>query len=338
MRMLLMSTCLLIVLPMSAFAQGEECVSDADCPEDEVCVTPDWHAGEPIPTGTCEGEDEGDVSFDEAWLGLSCAVDSDCPLGFECEEVSVGCDEPSDVWVRPHCSCPSCDFVPACPPCVCPFDDEDPLACGEAPWKLCVFHLTDCEKDQDCTEGLVCHQQVDCEEGGLRCTGGGYGKCPECGCPGGDITGEACRACDCWTSFDLVCEDVPRTGCEVVATGCMPPDIECDAADDCPAGWACLLFPEEGTGYCHPPGWEYMPMRRTGGSGSDGGGGSDSSAGSGEMLVNTASPQTDGGGRKGCSASPVSLGTHEILLLLAGLGLIWIAKRRRRLEPRQERT
>ncbi|MBM4370527.1 MAG: hypothetical protein FJ098_02685 [Deltaproteobacteria bacterium] len=327
---------LLVMLPWTAFADGEDCLTDADCPEDEVCVTPDWEAGTPLPTGTCEKEDEDDVSFDEFWLGLSCKAGGDCPLGFECEEVSVDCDEASDVWKLPRCRCPSCEFVPACPPCVCPFDSGgEPLACGEAPWKLCVFHFTDCEKDQDCTEGLVCHQEVECEGGGLRCHGGGYGKCPECGCPGGDITGEACRACDCWTSFDLVCEDVPRTGCEVFTT-CMPPDIECDAAADCPAGWACLLFPDEVAGYCHPPGWEYTPMHRTGGGG--GSGDSDSSPGSGEMLVNTASPQIDGGGRKGCSASPGSPGSHETQLLLAGLGLLWIAGRRRCSEPLRERA
>jgi len=256
---------------------GGECMSDADCPSGESCVIAMCACAgcaegeECLP---CECEEEGfcmadgdDDPVDGYWLETECASDADCPMGFKCEAVEMGCGGGA---ACPPCEVPVCPEGTECEPVECPPCEEEFFEeCEAETVNMCTYSPVECSADSDCPADWQCETY---STGGTVCS-----DCA-CACP---AEGE-CPPCDCESS----CEEVPGEEYSF----CVPKEIECSANSDCPTDWTCEIMvydagcgctcaapacdPDDGecpefecpececpeptmpsTGYCFPGGW-----------------------------------------------------------------------------------
>ncbi|MCP4647431.1 MAG: DUF11 domain-containing protein [bacterium] len=182
------------------FPAEDDCVTDEDCPEGEICLD-----DECVPD---ECETDEDCPPEEVCLDgecVECEDDSDCPEGEICEENECVPDE--------------CETDEDCPPeevcldgeCVDCIEDED---CP--PGEICTEEneCVECEDDSDCPEDMVC-EDGECEE-----------ECSiDADCP--DV--EYCA--------DGVCEEVECPCGEVADHTCI--EYECCTDSDCPVGYIC---------------------------------------------------------------------------------------------------
>ncbi len=319
-RALLAASLVLVAVPAWA-APGDPCTADADCGSGEACeVAPcagcDPDGGDCPPcreTGVCA------VQESPSLVGPSCATDADCPLQFVCESVTLDCP---DVGGGTDCGCPPCEAGGECPPCDCGGAGggggaADPAPCEPTTALACVFHVQSCDSDASCADGFACTPIESCS--GVACACGGDCACPEC------PAGEECP-CDCPPPEECVCDEEPPT-CTVEAQYCLPPQITCTGAADCPDGWTCEDFggASGGSGdcacacepggecppcdcddagdvappsesYCLPPGWADLVFGGGLQSGGDFGGGGEASAGGWPFEDDRGGEAGDGGG------------------------------------------
>jgi len=160
---------------------------------------------------------------DASFVGARCDGPSDCPAGFTCEAVEVGCDDV--VEPAPACDCLPC-FGDDCPDCRCTGEVDPGGACTPSTEQRCVFEPQPCTSDVECTTpGFVCWVEERCEGSGCDCA-----PCPE---------GERCPPCDCGGEAEV--------SCRVVGGWCMPDEVPCDTAADCEHGWECGAIPGGGS-------------------------------------------------------------------------------------------
>lgn len=207
-----------------------ECSSDSDCASGEVCVwspcpaidcSPGSSCPEPAcpETGTCE-QAESDV-----YWGDTCETTADCPMGFTCEESGLACET-----YGCGCACPPCEPGGECPPCEC--DCPEPPPCDESVIKVCAFSPQACSSDADCESGFECAAEEVCYGSSCACSGTDC-VCAEC------PPGETCPPCECPEPEPCSCPDEPEETCETVGNYCVPKQVACDSASDCPADWDC---------------------------------------------------------------------------------------------------
>lgn len=214
-------------------AHAEECSSNADCSEGELC--------EFISTGLipCSIDEEGNEICDEVEeievMGfceerpIECEEDSDCPSHLSCgwgDSISVGStsggamsedavdSEESDPAPPPveeeDRSAEQPDELPIEEP-----TEEPPVEEEEA--MMCVFIPAECQEDNDCAMNFHCETYevgLDCVQTGVPCQEGE----------------------DCPQPEPIDCGDED----EVETRGtCLPDEIECDNDDMCPTDWRC---------------------------------------------------------------------------------------------------
>lgn len=159
-----------------------------------------------------------------------CSVDSDCPYGFQCEEVPMPCTAIPDC---PPCAC-ACPVDADCEPCQCEPCPE-PKPCEATTAKLCTYDPVECSGDGDCDDGFECIEVESCSGSGCACPACACATCP---------AGVDCPPCDCPEVIECDCnpEDF-KEECKVEGAWCMPGEKACDGDSDCPDGWECKEVP-----------------------------------------------------------------------------------------------
>ncbi len=205
-----------------------ECLTDADCPDDGVCVEnacvectedADCDDGDECTTDACTDATCSNTDFECAegevcdpatgCVAVECSADEDCVDGTFCEpEVCVNslCEDGADPC--PDQICVEADG--ACVDCLIDEDCEDDEFCADD--GTCQLAPTGCETDEDCTDDAL--SVCDTESG----------ECVEC------VGDEDCGAGEVCT--ENACEEAP------------PCDVD---ADDCDDGLFC-----NGTETCDP--------------------------------------------------------------------------------------
>lgn len=217
----------LLLAPVSGFAQAS-CAQDSDCAVGESCVRVPCAAVPCTPEGDCpvpECEPEGTCVGTSEWRPEECVQDSDCPDGFACETAVMPCggfDCPPCA-----CACPEgadCDCV--CPPC------SEPEPCDPVEVRYCVYAPKECGSDADCGAGFECQVVEACSVSGCACDRGC--ACPPC------PEGEECPACPCEEDpAPCECPEDPEPECVTYGSFCVPAQIPCEDASDCPADFVC---------------------------------------------------------------------------------------------------
>jgi MYXO-CTERM domain-containing protein len=373
MRALLIAMTMMVLVPAAALA-GESCTTDADCADGALCLPvpcgcacPACEEGQECPPCECPGCDGqfecAELVGPEPWQGDECETDGDCPTAFSCQEVQVGC---ASSPTCPPCGCPGCnpdeEDCANMPPCECePCEEPDPVECEDSETiKVCVYEPAECTDDGDCDEGFKCEALEECWGMDCACAECVCAECPE---------GEECP-CDCPEDpLPCDCPEEPTEECKVVASICVPDEIPCSAADDCPAGWECAEFggdcacpecacapcaegeecPEcncgpcdcsssESVKACLPEGWAEegfsADYEASGGAAAPM---EAQAVGNGKSNEEEPPAATDGNGNEntsessGCSASSAAGTPAPILILLAAvLGLGLVVRRRQR--------
>jgi len=195
------------------------CLTDADCPGNQVCHLASGECYDPTPDG-CTSNAEcapGEVCEIETGTCVpgGCSTDADCPAGKVCNVETGECE----TWVDPRC------YEDA--------DCADGLRCDVETGE-CFEPNGPCESDADCQGGQVCNTDTGiCIDPDGPCTGdadcGGGQVCNTdtgiCIDPDGPCTGDA----DC--GGGQICN--PTTGL------CQDPTDECVVDADCDDGLFC---------------------------------------------------------------------------------------------------
>ncbi len=236
-------------------ANGDQCTSDAQCPEGQLCrgdrCVPDatgcvndgdCPGGGRCADGECRPADPGCVT------DRDCGADESCQEG-ECVAASPECRGDGDCEAGQRCQDGQCvgDGMGGCA-----MDDDCP------PGQLCRAGVcigprpqcdedADCRMDQACDEGRCvdlpgcvvdgdCPQDMRCDEG--TCVEGDDPECRDnADCPGVQTCqGGVCvgAGAGCNNADDCA----PGERCENGA--CIPPEGRCRDAADCPSGSACV--------------------------------------------------------------------------------------------------
>lgn len=235
------------------------CTSDAECATGEICEVQQ----------RCEAVDCADGSYDCAAprcesVGVcvpaqtGCWADDECPAGYQCVFTSACAGDSSGA---------PAEDMPCEPKGVC-----QPVA------------NPPCETDADCAEGYYCalykcDPTTNCDAAGNcgdKCLGGG-GECvPFVTSPCDAVKCEAGTHCEVVTACYDECiapdgsnQCDPATGvspCQDYAQ-CVPDVTGCTADSECPAGYACQLYPcdcanpDPATGDCACEPWgECVPV------------------------------------------------------------------------------
>ena len=294
----------------SGLAAAQECDTDEDCPQWQVCDPPPTAsagcAPEPCDAGAPPEPQPGSCEPGE----IACDSDADCPEGLTCGEqrsISVACTSPDPD------SGPDAGIV-------CTDEDVEVE-------RSCVFDTSECETDADCTQdGFACLQT---QATGVQCSQS-QSACPE---------GEKCPPPE-----EPVCEE---TSSESV-TYCFPDRVDCTSNGDCADDWRCVELPEDAmdkapmawqgaTDICLPEGLALAldgtirvgSTTQVKSKSADGAGLSGGSKQSGAESGNAGESGDDsssGGSSSGCAIGAREAGTTLPLALLATLALL----RRRR--------
>jgi len=147
----LMFLCASTITAMATTAFGQECETDDDCAEGDVCeITSAGSTGCP-PCPPCEEGvecppcecDESSESFSECVEDDSCTTDADCPTGLSCQfsDPSIACTVDSDGTEMCEESTPSTDGY-------------------------CAFSPETCDSNADCPDNYECisSELNDCAE------------------------------------------------------------------------------------------------------------------------------------------------------------------------------
>ncbi len=231
-------------------ADGTDCGAPLPCEPVGVCVpaTTGCWADDECPAGyqcnfyygACGTYDDGTTDPDvpcqsrgvcEPIQGPECFSDADCQPGFRCEAM-YKCDPSTN-----------CDDAGNC-------GDEK---CIDSPG-VCVADTIGCSTDYDCPSDMVCQLwPCDCyAENGEDCWCEPYGECvPYQFSPCDAVKCAAGTHCEevtvCYDGEDCVspdgslCDPMPG-GCSTYAE-CVPDSAGCTADYECPAGYACELYP-----------------------------------------------------------------------------------------------
>jgi hypothetical protein len=237
-----MTTFLLFAVP--AFAQSDECSSDADCPDGFTCesstyeICTDCEPGTDC-TGGCEPQTE---SYCVPPPPPSCDADNPCSgddvcVTFTFEECSAGGSTGT--------ACPPDPDEPCEEPNPAP--DEEPTECTTKTESYCVPpYMAPCSADADCGPGFTCEEVEICQCGGAPMDPDNPDDPP-------------------MTDGECTCEPTGDTYCELVET-------ECSSDADCENGLSCQEFPggtvtcpvgepcdqeTEAPSYCAPEGYVY---------------------------------------------------------------------------------
>jgi hypothetical protein len=261
-----------------------------------------------------------------------CMSDADCAEGMVCHTSTSTC--PST-----DCACPS-----DVPDCKC-----DPLpACEPETISMCTpRYVLPCEAAVDCGEGFRCEEQQSCGCSGSA--GGAEGR----PAPDADFAPLPPENAGGQSSGEAPAEPTdplpPDCSCEPSGVfACVPQEIVCDDASDCPTGWICQQEVQAEAPACAgagcpapqplpPARYLCQPEYYGGGGGIDNGSGIPASggpgAGNGTSNPEAApNPNTNSGEESRESAAcqmghaPASSG---VLSLLAVLGALLGLKRRR---------
>ena len=275
---LLALAALALVLLVSANVAHAACQTDADCPDDQVCLaTPCAPCDPSLPPDECPVCEN--VCSD--WGGSSpsgCQSDADCAAGEVCELVTLPCAP------LPRCACPDCPEGAECPPCDCPGDGGE-YPCDDEAVGVCMerWQPEICGTDADCPVGFSCtgvHVPCPATPCACACAACEEGaECPPCECPPCEF--EPCEAesymvcqydpptceadADCPEGFECVADEICMGSgcacpacmpgeecppcdcdeqafeetCEVVGQFCAPADVPCAGDVDCAEGWVC---------------------------------------------------------------------------------------------------
>jgi hypothetical protein len=211
-------------------ADPSTCQVNADCQMGFECTVVGASAcGGAAPAPTCPpGETCEPAPMPEPCVSMEyractparCMSDSDCAAGMVCHSyttpcASIGCACPSNV---PDCDCGP---VPECTP---------------ETFSMCTpQYALPCEAAADCGPGFTCEEQQSC-----GCSGSeGGGSEPT---PGEDAAplppeGMAGAPAEMPEPTDPL---PPDCSCEPSGvSACIPQEIVCDDASDCPSGWIC---------------------------------------------------------------------------------------------------
>jgi len=261
----------ILALPMTAVAQ--ECESDDDCAEGELCLfdpCPECPPGPDCPPCDPNGQCEEQV---DPWEALLCETDNDCPVSFSCKTREVGCDEestpivvgvvePTEDEQSSSGSDSDADGEDASSDAAMPpsqeegGDDEggekgipEEEDCEPETISVCAFDPQICESDDECAENFECLPLMEeCSSMGSSGSTGGAASdcvCPDCACAEGDEDCE-CPPCDCPEEpvEEKEEEVVFEEDCEVTMLACFPKETACATDDDCPESWECIEAPK----------------------------------------------------------------------------------------------
>lgn len=287
------------------------------CPPDEPCDPAP--APEPVP---CESE-----VFKECVPG-SCTSDAECASGMICHAYEVPC-------AVTDCACPS-----DVPDCGC----GSPAPCTSEVKSSCTpTYLLPCAAAADCGEGFSCVEQQSC-----GCSGSA-GSAERRPAPDPGFAPPAGGA-GAGAEAPPDPQDPPDCACEPSGVfACVPHEIVCDDASDCPASWTCeqevqatapacsgdgcpAPAPQPPSRFlCQPPHYSGGGVVGTDAGGTPTSGGPKGNPGTANPEASPAPNGTDNGETRESAAcqmghAPASSGT---ISLLAVLGALLGLKRRR---------
>ena len=260
----------LIICLLPAVSWAQECETNDDCGENEVCVEeacPPCAEGDECPpcTSSCQVLGDGPIAVGPE----TCEADEECPVGMACQEITVPCSGGMVPKPVEDCACPDCAPGEDCPPCDCgEGDPEEPVQeepgeeepCEDEVIQICA--PVECEPEaSECGENFSCQPVEEICSGSASSSGSG-GSAPSEGeatdpsngdedSAGSDETDEVTTEEEPTeeepteeepTEDEVVVEEVEEDWeCEVVASACLPNEIECATDEDCPADWSCEL-------------------------------------------------------------------------------------------------
>jgi hypothetical protein len=207
------------------------CQSNADCQMGFECtvVGASGCGGIAVPVPACPpGETCEPAPMPEpcvtteikACAPAHCMSDADCAAGMVCHSYTSECPEVG-------CACPSTE-----PNCECPAPPE----CTPETTSMCTpRYALPCTAAVDCGPGFTCEEQQSC-----GCSGGGSAGLPAPDPAPGFVPlppeGAGGQPSDAEPTDPLP----PECTCEPSGvSACIPQEIVCVDATDCPAGWLC---------------------------------------------------------------------------------------------------
>jgi MYXO-CTERM domain-containing protein len=177
-----------------------------------------------------------------------CDQNEDCPVAFECTQISIPCDDPTEPWMG--CECKGEEDACWCPDTMTVVDVSGSFhpddTCEPRTEGVCTFAPPTCTDNLDCPAGFECREQEYCTGGACSCHGGGGGEscvCPDCN----EDAGDPCPPCDCeifeWAEDDACsCEEEQ---CETLGAVCVPAEVVCLQDEDCLDGFECAVFGDD---------------------------------------------------------------------------------------------
>jgi Cys-rich repeat protein len=205
------------------------CLSDADCPGNQVCHLASGECYDPTPDGCTSNDDCASNEICEIETGTcvpgGCLSDADCPAGKVCNVELRVCETPVD------------------PRCYEDADCADGLRC-DVETGDCFEPNGPCDDDSDCLGGQVCNIETGtCIDPDGPCT-------DDSDCGGGQVCNIETGTC---IDPDGPCTDDSDCGggqvCNTETGTCIDPDGPCTDDSDCGGGQICN--PE--TGLCQDP-------------------------------------------------------------------------------------